>query len=340
MKKLLIPFLAFAPLAAIEMHPGSDFALTPEENIVIHNRVLLKLNGKPLSVMDVVRKMDLIFYQSYPELVDQPTMRYQFYTANWNSILGAMIDDQLILADAKDKKISANDGEVRETLEKLFGRDPLIKLNELGISYDEVHEMVKTDIIVQKLTGGMVHAKALTGVNPKKMRQLYEKLQKEHPPQEKFTYRVLSFKGVPEKEARELAKEAHRLIGEEGVPFEAIPTHFEASEANVVLSESYTRTAKEVSNAHKAVLTTLAAGSISAPILRKGTVYLFHLEALDKDELASFNEMEDELKGRIFQEEALEYNRKYREGLRKRYGLSDKHLSQLIPDDLKPFAMR
>ncbi len=46
-----------------------DFSLDNSypQNIVINNRILLKVNGKSITVMDVVRKMDLLFYRQYPE---------------------------------------------------------------------------------------------------------------------------------------------------------------------------------------------------------------------------------------------------------------------------------
>ena len=336
MKRLCFALLASCSLFAVEMQPGVDFSLQPDEHIVVNNRVLLKLNNKPLSVMDVVRKMDLIFYQQYPHLVNSAPMRFQFYQQSWETVLAAMIDDQLILADAKDKRIDASEGEVREALEKLFGHDPVLKLDELGVTYDEIFEMLKTDIIVQKLTGGMVHAKAATAVNPKKMRQLYERLRRENPPQEIYKYRVLSFRGEG---AKELALQAHQKL-EKGAAFEELPAQFVESEVQLSLSEEYERSSKEISKAHEAVLSQLKSGEISTPIMRKNVFYLFELKDMEKKEFASFNEMEGELKSQVMELEVIEYNRKYRMHLRKRYGLSEKHLSQLIPQDLKPFAMR
>ncbi len=332
MKKLFLLLFAI-PLVAAELQPGVDFSLGPDEHLIVHNRVLLKVNNRPLSVMDVARKMDLIFYQQFPNLLKSSSLRYQFYQANWQMVLAAMIDDQLILADAKERKIDASDGEVREAMERVFGNDPVLKLNELKVSFDEAYEMLKTDLIVQKLTGGMVHAKAITAVNPKKMKQLYEKKQNEHPPQDRFRYRVLSFRGAG---AKESALEAHALIESGEVAFDRIPERF----SQATLSEEYQRTSKEISSAHEKVLAALSAGAVSAPVQRKEVCYLFKLDAREREALPAFNEMERELKNQVLEQEIIEYNAKYRNWLRQRYGLSEKHLSQLIPDDLQPFALR
>ena len=283
--------------------------------------------------MDVVRKMDLIFYQQFPNLIHSAPLRYQFYQSNWQTMLSAMIDDQLILADAKDKRVDASDGEVREAMARVFGQDPVMKLDELSVSFDEAYEMLKTDIIVQKLTGGMVHAKALTGVNPKKMKLLYERKLRESPPQDRFRYHVLSFRG---KEAKEAALEAHKLIESGEVVFSMIPEHFDL----VTLSEEYKRTSKEISNAHKKVLGAMAQGAISAPIQRKDVCYLFLLDSMESEELPPFRDMEKALKNEVLEREVVEYNLKYRTWLRNRFGLTEKHLSQLVPDDLQPFALR
>ncbi|MCH9610827.1 MAG: hypothetical protein S4CHLAM81_10340 [Chlamydiales bacterium] len=332
MKKLL-PLLLAAQLFAIDLQPGSDVSMTPDEHIVIQNRVLLKINGKALSVMDVVRKMDMIFFQQYPNLVGSTQMRYQFYQANWNTILAAMIDDQLIVADAKDKRVTASDGEIRESMERIFGQDTVIKLDELGVTHEEAYEMVRTDLIVQKLTGGMVHAKALTGVNPKKMRQLYEKMQRENPPQDLYRYQVLSFRGEL---AQEHAKKAHELLTSGEVAFALVPDHVEGAS----LSQEYSRNEKDISKAHKQVLSAMEVGAVSPPVQRKNVCYLFQLADVERQELPAFAEMEVELKNRVLQEEIIAYNEKYRTWLRKRFGLTDKHLSSLVPDDLQPFALR
>ncbi len=331
--KKLIPLLLTIPLFAVELPLNTDFSMGPDEHLIVHNRVLLKINNKHLSVMDVVRKMDLIFYQQYPQLIHSTPLRYQFYQANWQAVLSAMIDDQLILADAKDKKIDASDGEVREAMERVFGRDPVLKLDELHVTFAEAYEMLKTDIIVQKLTGGMVHAKAMTGVNPKKMKKLYEQKCIENPPQELFHYHVLSFRGEG---APEAAIEAHKLLESGKTTFGAIPERFPQAS----LSNEYTRTAGELSAAHKAVLSGLNEGGVSAPVQRKEVCYLFKLDGLEKKELPPFNQMERELKNEVLEQEIVEYNMKYRTWLRERYGLTDKHLSSLIPNDLQPFALR
>src|SRR5690242_7109313 len=68
----------------------------PEE-LIIHNRILAKVNEKTISVIDVVKKMDLFLQKNYPHLADSKTARYQFFSAQWKDYLAQMIDSELML---------------------------------------------------------------------------------------------------------------------------------------------------------------------------------------------------------------------------------------------------
>ena len=127
--------------------------------------------GKAISVMDVVRKMDLLFYRQYPDLASSAMARYQFYTSGWRSVLGAVIDDYLIVADAEEKEITVNDGEVREELEKMFGPDVVLNLDQLGMTLEEAFDLLKTELTVQRMTAIMVRSKAITDVHPLSVRK-------------------------------------------------------------------------------------------------------------------------------------------------------------------------
>src|SRR5262245_20569039 len=124
---------SISTLSAIEYSMQEEYPT----DLLVKNRVLMKLNGKSITVMDVVRKMDLLFYRQFPDLAASSVARYQFYMAGWRTILEAVIDDQLILADAEEKKVEVTDGEVREELEQLFGPDTVLNLDKLGMSLDE-----------------------------------------------------------------------------------------------------------------------------------------------------------------------------------------------------------
>ncbi len=49
-------------------------------------------------------KMDMLFLRRFPEYTKSKVARYQFYMANWKAILNELIEKELILADAQEKR--------------------------------------------------------------------------------------------------------------------------------------------------------------------------------------------------------------------------------------------
>lgn len=336
--KFLIPaMLSFA--ACYAAMPGNDvrFDQSIPENIVINNRILLKINGKPITVMDVVKKMDMLFYRQYPEMAESNTARFQFYSAAWRTILGSVVDEALIEADAKEKKIEITDGEVREELERLFGPDVVLNLDKAGMSLEEAFEILKTELIVQRMNMIMVRSKAMTEVPPMRVKERYEQMLRDQPPQNTWVYQVLSVRG---EDHEKVAQEAFRLISEQKVPFENVISQLQSETATLSLSEEYSREERSLALAHKAILQTLSAGACSSPITKDDVTRLFCLKSFETARPALFNDLADKLKSELVQEASARLNRTYREKLRDYYGLTEDYLNAMVPDDLEPFALR
>ena len=333
MKKI---FLALC-LAALSLQAAPPQLFEDGQTLVINNRILTKVNGKPISVMDVVRKMDLIFYRQYPELASNEAARYQFYASGWQSMLGALIDDYLIVADAEEKKVAVTEGEVREELESLFGPDVVMNLDKLGLTLDEAFEMLKTELTVQRMTMAMVRSKAVIEVHPKQVRTFYDEKLAQSPPQNSWTYQMLSIRGEGHER---VAQEAHQLLNEQKIPFEEVLATLSESTLELSISEDYSRTEGEMSLAHRAILQTLSAGAFSAPISSDSVSRIFALKEFQKGEAPGFNSVADTLKQELTQKAIARHNDIYRERLRERFGVTEKYLSEAIPQSFEPFALR
>lgn len=307
------------------------------ENLLVNNRILLKINGKAISVMDVVRKMDLLFYRQFPELASSTVARYQFYMNGWRAILGAVIDDYLIMADAGEKEIQVNDGEVREELEKLFGPDVVINLDKLGMTLEEAFELLKTELTVQRMTAIMVRSKALTEVHPMIMKKRYEKVLMENPPLNYWVYRILSIRG---NDHERVANEAYRLLSEQQIPFDQIVSNIQIEGIECSCSEEVRQKEHDLSRGYRSILGTLAVGAGSVPVSNEKVSRLFYLKGIEKVNPPSFRESEEGLKRELTQEAITRHNVEYRQKLRKHYGLTDQFLSDAIPAGLQPFALR
>ena len=140
--------------------------LKSEPKIIINNRVLATVNGNPISVLDLMKKMDLMFYQQHSELLDSVSMRYQFYMASWKEVLKSMIDRELIMLDAQSQNMPVTSGDVREEIEEIFGPDVLENLDQAGLTYAEVTKLIHSDILIRRMLNYSVNMKALKQVTP------------------------------------------------------------------------------------------------------------------------------------------------------------------------------
>ncbi len=337
---------ATAPL----LQPGVDFSLEGQETpeITINNRILIKVNGKSISVLDVSKKMDLLFYRQFPAYATSPIARYQYYSANWRAILRSVIDDQLILADADEKKVEVTDGDVREELEELFGPDVVLNIDKIGLTYEEAWTLLKDELKVRQMNGMMVRSKAMHEVNPKAIRELYDTYVKSHPNDSFWTYRVLSIRGKDEDAVTQLAARTYQQLAEES-PIEAVVNQLQKScgeGINISLSEEYQRKDKELSLSHKAILQTLQAGTVSLPALqtdqksKESIARLFLLNAYQKAAPSSFDVIKNQLQSELTQQAVERHAQAYIQKLRTHYGVTDDYVAERVPENLQPFALR
>lgn len=347
MKFLFSLLLLSIPLLA-DVGTPLNFSLNENKEIVIHNRILLKVEGKTLSLMDVVKKMDLLFYRQFPEYAAMPELRFQYYQVNWKPILSSVIDDHLILADAKEKKVEVSDGDIRETMESLFGPEVVVNLDKLGMTYEEARELIKTELTVRKMMGAMVRSRAACDVQPKEVKKLFEKMAKTAPLDEKWVYRMLTIQTQDEEKGKSLASKALEMLSHQQVAFEHLPDALEkeGEGCQIRLSEEFKRNDRELSLQHKQVLASMAMGACSAPVMqtskKDGThiVRLFHLKEKEKGKELTLNEMEEKLHAELMEKAVAKYNQVYIDKLRKHYGVTESYLETMIPDDFQPFALK
>jgi hypothetical protein len=311
-----------------------------DPKLEINNRVLIKINGAAITVMDVVRKMDMVFFQQFPNFLNEPGLRYQFYKENWRHFLEKAIDDKLMLADAEEKKIKVTEGEVREQLQETLGPNLVFNLEAIGMTLDEAIDMVKTDMIVRRMKGGMVQAKALAEVNPRKIREQYEKNLIARPPLAHYCYQVLSFKAPMENAALSAASKTQQLLQNQTVSLDLIKEQFSEPDCALNCSDPYTRSEKDISTTHKAVLDLMKQGEYSPPFVKKGVAYVLHLKEKQEGKAPAFGEEVPKIRQQLLEESIAKYDAEYRQRLRKSYGLTEQFISQLIPEETQPFALR
>lgn len=316
--------------------PLPPYLSDTEGKLVIHNRVLCKLNGKPVTVMDVIHKLEFLFYRRFPDSVNSPLARYQFFTSGWEAVLEMLIDDHLIVADAKEKGVTISEGEVREELEKLFGPDVVVNLDKVGLTLKEAEELLQRELVVQRMNMMMVHAKALTEVHPKQVRERYELRSREAPEEGVWVYRLLSLRGAGHAECAAAVAEA---LKEEGASLEEVVARFSSPEVELSLSTEYERKEKEISAAHREALAALTPGTYSAPLVQEAVSRIFYLSAYRAAEPLSFAAVAEQIKQELIQEAVERLGEEYRRKLRLHYGMTDSYLQAMIPRDFQPCTL-
>lgn len=337
--------VALIPLIASANIPSS---FEEPHELVINNRILTKVNGKTISIMDVVKKMDVYLNRYYPQYAHSKAARYQFYTSNWKETLNQMIDSELMMADAESREVKVSDGEIRQEIQERFGPNIMSSLNQLNLTYDEARKMVHQDMIVQRMNWLRVTSKALQKINSQDVKEAYKQFCAQNPAQDEWKYQLLSIRADLKEVSAELAKKASELIQIEGSNLNQIAEKLKTElppdvRVSINVSDDYEVADKILSQAHKEVLASLAIGSFSKPIEQQSrdhsTVYrLFHLKGHTKKELPKFEEMANEIKDALLQKAASEETASYVNKLRHRFGYDPQSLD--IPSDFEPFAIK
>ncbi|MEZ5314897.1 MAG: hypothetical protein R3E91_01620 [Chlamydiales bacterium] len=333
---LFFYFVSALPIEAIP-NLGSANLFNKEQNLVINNRVLVKIHGQPITVMDVVRKMDLIFYRQFPEIAASPNICYQFYVNSWEKVLEAVIDDYLIFADAEEKKVEISEGEVREELENLFGPDVVFNLDKIGLTLNEGIDMLKRELTVQRMNMMMVRSRAFAQAHPQEIRARYDQMLKDNPPQDKWIYQTLSIRGEGHKQ---VAEEVWNLLDKQKMTFHEAIANLVDSPCQITLSNDYEVEEKSISNSHKSILQTLAIGAYSFPQNKDGVSRIFCLKEYEKGNPVLFNAVADKIKGELIRELSAKYEEEYRLKLRKQYGITERYIKETIPENFFPFALK
>jgi hypothetical protein len=333
-------------LASDENTPSIPEHEEPQE-LIVYNRILAKVNEKTISVIDVMKKMDLFLQKYYSHLADSKLARYQFYSSQWKEYLTQMIDQELMIADAEKLEVKVTDAEVREEILTRFGTNIMAVLDKLGFTYDEARKMIHDEILVQRMIWFRVNSKALTRVNSFDVKEAYRQFCEKNPELEEWQYQVLSIRSANKNASGALAVRAFELL-QSKLELNAVADQLKTPEETifVTLSPEMQLDEKNVSDAHKEVLKTLSENSFSQPIAQisradQSVVYrIFYLKKHSKKVLPPFEKMADQLREELLQEAAYRENTHYIAKLRDRLGFDEKYMTETLPKDFQPFAVQ
>jgi antitoxin component of RelBE/YafQ-DinJ toxin-antitoxin module len=352
MKKIFLLLIILSLLKANTVNAKSDpFLFGNNEQIVVNNRILAKVNGKAISVIDLMKKMDMLFFRQFPEYASSVQARHQFYLANWDHVLQEFIDKELIIADAGEMKLQVNGGDVREEMEKLFGPNIITNLDQVGLTFDEAWKMVHADITIRRMLFFKVQLKALKQVTPQAIRDYYEQYAKENIRDNEWHFQVVSIRDHDQKLATKFANDIHQLLEKKGVPLTQLHEVLNERKSSekvplVNISEEFCNHEKELSDAFKNILCKLQPGSYSQPLEQKSradnaTVYrIFYLKSMIPGGVIPFNEIENQINEKLLEIVAAKETEAYLAKLRQHFDVQDSHLKEMISENFQPFLLK
>lgn len=318
----------------------------------INNRTLVRINGRVISLMDVVKKMDIIIYEHFPEIRSSTVKLYQFYSSQWRNTLDDMIFNELTIADGESKEIKISDGDVREEMERRFGPNIISNLTKLNLKYEEVRDMVHSELLVRQLHGMKIYSKAQLSVTPANIKKEYLAHLQKNPSKEELTYQVISVRGkdalkcknVIEHVSMDLALPSSKL-SDLVESLKMLPSVQDKS-VTVNVSKDIVQDAKNLSEEHKTILSSLKEKEYSNPISQisradNSNVYrIFHLISRKTIDSPKFNELSEELENNLLNRAAQKEKEEYKQKLYKKFGFDKEFLSQVLPDDYQPFMIK
>lgn len=336
--------------ALLHAEPSAQPIAPPEQvhEIIINNRILTKVNGKNISVLDVVKKMDVFLNRNYPQYTNSKTMRFQFYTNQWKNTLQQIIDSELMVADAESREVKVTDGEVREEVQSRFGPNVMSSLDKLGLSYEEARKMVHQDMIVQRIQWVRVTSKALQKVGSQEVKKAYEEYLQENPPKEDWNFQFITIRSDDLEQSRQLGLKISDMKQQAEDSLSAAADLLKAelppdSTATLSLSQEFTTEDKSLAEAHREILTKLQVGMWSAPTIQKSrdgssVVRIFHLKNHTKTKPPAFSILANELKNSLLNRTVDAEMGSYRAKLYKRFNFDQNALD--IPQHFEPFTAR
>jgi SurA N-terminal domain len=323
-----------------------------EPQIIVNNRIVAKVNGKAISVMDLMKKMDILFYRQFPQYASSSAARYQFYQANWSYVLSEMIDKELILADAEEAKLVVSAGDIRQEIESLFGPNLIENLDIAGLTLDEASKMILADIIIRRMMYIRVQAKAINQVTPSLIRKYYDDVAKENIRDNEWVYSLVSIRHRDSTKAAEMANRVHHLLSEEQVALPKLDEKLsetavqKAKAPTVSISEEFHIKEKELSDPFKQILLQLTPGSYSAPIAQKSRadnsmIYrIFYLKEMIQGGVVPFNELESKIKDRLLEEAIAKETEAYILRLRRHFDVRESELQEILSSEYQPFFLK
>lgn len=315
-------------------------------DIRIHNKLLAKIDGRPISILDIKKKMDFLFYKSYPKYKNNLPAKYEFYRNSWKGVLMELINEEMLCLEAEKKELKVTTAEVKEEIKKRFGTDTMQTLQSLDLTYEEAFDFVKKDIMVERMIWLFIHPKALKPITPQVIKNNYKIFLKENPEITIWDYQVLSISADDKKSQEECAKillEKLQASKKSIIENEKLLKEMEKNYPDISLKISpCTISSKEASTALLQIFNLLQKGTYSnitkhiSRIHKKEISKIFYLKDVQVQPPPSFEKQAPVIKNKLFKKAFEKEYSSFLKKLHNHYSLE----SFPLPKEFQPFFIQ
>jgi hypothetical protein len=348
----LFVFLA-TQTACIASNPSSLLPGNFEApQINYHNRPLIKVNGKTISLVDVIKKMDFQMLQHAPSFLNETESRCQYYSSNWRKTFQELVEQELVLLDAEPLKIAVSEADIREELERVIGNNLIIKLDEIGLTLEEAKKMTENDMIVRQMLWYKAYSKALQSVTPELIKTAYSDITKQDllKQKEQWCYQVLTIKSKDTSKGEKAANEAFELLNKPNSIMASVPNALKSELKQLdgieyTVSKDLVVDSQSISKSHFEVLSHLKENEFSKPILQttknnqESVHRIFHLKEHHVEKTKPFEQMATSIKDKLTQISAEKEKKDYIDALKGKFMIYESEIQDVMPKDYEPFAL-
>jgi len=308
--------------------------------ISIENRVLATVRGQVITVVDVMKKLDMLFYQQFPQYRGSTEAKFEFYKSNWRKVFEDLVNRQLVLAWAEERQLQVSNGELREELEQMFGPNVMMNLYEAGLSVYEVQEMMRADILMRRIIGFCVRMPVMAAITPEVVQAEYERQCFEAKKRTIWTWKSVTIRSKESDCPKQVAEQiAEQLV-------ELSPDQIQLpEEVEILSSQTFHSKNGELSTSLQELFQALPEGRYSEPVefvgrsspTKSWRCYL--VEKKEHETLPPFSELEEVLREHLAAPEMEEKSFEFFANLRKQY-----HVQQFLSSDklvaFEPFVLQ
>ena len=252
-----------------------------ESSGVLSNRPLAQVGGTPITLLDVVHKMNLQLVQSDPQILDNPTMLQSYYNQYWKVALEGCVEDELLFLEGEEKKLVVKEHQVQESLQQMIPEPFFKNLEKVKLTMDQAKVLAKKQFFRRQLEGYFLYSSALLKLTPHRIKSAYITHLKENPPEDVWQYRIVNATNTPS--TPELKKKVSKeLVTSVNLSLSDFPIHPNWKTFSLVskieamfppnlaytVSKPFQVPTSQLSHKYKKALSKIASGEVT-PFIRK-----------------------------------------------------------------------